>query len=176
MLKREISILQKTYQDYVDDYRGYLRFRGYGTHLNDWVFIKRGFIECWWEPGFHRFWQIWNPGIGYFTYKFYLFLGGNKRQNLATITAFVINGLIHNIAVIPFLQRWDFPLPFTYFCFGLLTVGFRWLDRHTNLEKMPDICHLCINIGLVILSFKFGFYINNHLIARLLLRPSVANT
>lgn len=176
MLKQRISGLQAAYLRYVDDYREYLRLRGFGTHINDWFFVKRGFVECWWEPGFHCFWQVWNPGISYFTYKFYLLLGGNKRQNRATITAFVINGLVHNLVVIPILQRWDFPLPFTFLCFGLLTVGFRWLGRHIDLKKLPDICHLCINIGLVMLSFKIGFYINNHLNANPLLCPSEANT
>jgi hypothetical protein len=171
MLKRWISSLQTAYQRYVIDYKEYLRLRDFGTHINDWFFVKRGFVECWWQPGFHRFWQAWNPGISYFTYKFYLFLGGNKRQNLATIIVFLVNGLIHNLVVIPFLKRWDFPLPFTFLCFGLLTVCFRWLDRHTNLEKLPDICHLCINVGLVILSFKFGFYVNDHVVSILFTCP-----
>lgn len=167
MLKRQISGMLRVYQRYVDDYRDYLQLRGFGTHINDWIFVKRGFIECWWEPGFHRFWQLWNPGIGYFTYKFYLSMGGNKRHNLGTIIVFVINGLIHNLVIMPILNHWDFPLPFTFFCFGFCTVGFRLLDRHINLEKLPDICHLCINVGLVILSFKFGFYIDDHIVAQL---------
>lgn len=167
MLKQWISGLPRVSQRYVDDYKKYLRLRGFGTHINDWIFVKRGFIECWWEPGFHHFWQVWNPGIGYFTYKFYIRLGGNKRQDLGTIAIFLINGLIHNLVAMLFLKKWDFPLPFTFLSFGLFTVGFRWLDRYTNLKKLPEICHLCINVGLVILSFKFGFYINNHIVTQL---------
>lgn len=55
------------YDDYVEDYKSYLQLRGFGDHHDDWYFVKRGFLECWFAPGFHRFWQTWNPGIGYFT-------------------------------------------------------------------------------------------------------------
>lgn len=145
---------------WVSDYKQYLLMRGYQGHVNDWFFVKRGFIECWSAPGFHRFWQVWNPGIGYFTYKIYLPFRRNNRQNLGTIMTFLINGLIHNIVIIPFMRRWDFPLPFTFLCFGLFTVGFRWLNQFINLKKLPGICHLLINIGLILTSFKIGFELN----------------
>jgi hypothetical protein len=167
IFKTTTWITQK-YASWVSDYKRYLLLRGYQGHVNDWFFVKRGFIECWWEPGFHRFWQAWNPGISYFTYKLYLSLGGNKRKDLGTIMAFLINGLFHNIVVIPFLGRWDFPLPFTFLCFGLLTVGFRRLDRYFNLEKLPGICYLFINVGAVLISFEIGFQINRMLFHELL--------
>jgi hypothetical protein len=160
--------LTQKYASWVSDYKRYLMLRGYQGHVNDWFFVKRGFIECWFEPGFHRFWQVWNPGIGYFTYKLYLSIGGNNRQGLGTITTFLINGLIHNIVVIPFLRRWDFPLPFTFLCFGLLTVGFNWLARHIDLKKLPWICHMFINVGAVLVSFEIGFRINRLLVHELL--------
>ena len=160
--------LTQKYTSWVSDYKRYLLLRGYQGHVNDWFFFKRSFLECWWQPGFHRFWQIWNPGISYFTYKLYLSLGGNKRRALGTITAFLINGIVHNLVVIPFLGRWDFPLPFTFLCFGLLTVGFNWLDGHINLQKLPWICHLFINVGLVLVSFEIGFQSNRLLVHELL--------
>lgn len=167
MLNQRILDLQEFHKRYVDDYKAYLGMRGFGTHINDRSFAMRGFVTCWWEPGFHRFWQSWNPGIGYLTYKFYLLLGGKKHQNLATIATFLVNGLLHNLVVIPFVKRCDFPLPFTFLCFALFTVGFRWLDNYIDLEKLPDICHLCLNVGLVILSFEFGFYVDDHIVASL---------
>lgn len=153
--------IERSYQHYVGDYKQYLRLRGYGDHLNDRAFFKRSFLECWLETGFHRFWQVWNPGIGYFVYKLYIVFGGNKRKAPATIAAFLINGLIHNLVVILFMRRWDFPLPFTFLSFGVFTVVFRWLDRFVEMDKLPRVLHLAINVGLVVISFDFGFAMND---------------
>jgi D-alanyl-lipoteichoic acid acyltransferase DltB (MBOAT superfamily) len=104
---------------------------------------------------------VWNPGIGYFAYKFYIFLGGNRRKNFATVAAFVLNGLIHNLVVSLLFWRWDFPLPFTFLSFGIFTLIFRWLDTFVEMQKLPTVLHLVVNVGLVILSFDFGFAMND---------------
>lgn len=155
--------LASSYQQYVRDYKQYLGLRGFGDHVNDRVFVKRGFLECWLQPGFHHFWQVWNPGIGYFTYKMYLSFGGKDRQSMATIAAFLVNGLIHNFLISLLLWRWDFPLPFTFTLFGFLTVISRWLERPMKMNKWPKIFHLALNIGLVILGFDFGFFMDEYL-------------
>jgi hypothetical protein len=149
------------YRCYVADYRRYLVLRGYGEHLHDWAFVQRGFLLCWLEPGFHRFWQQWNPGIGYFAYRVYLLLGGRKRQNWATVGSFLVNGLVHNLIGSLLVQRWTFPLPFTFLAFGLLAVISRQLDRYVQWNKWPGILHLAINTGLVAASFAFGFRMAN---------------
>ena len=149
------------YYAYVSDYKQYLKLRGFGNHIHDRFFVERGFLECWLLPGFHRFWQTWNPGIGYFAYKVYLACGGKNRKNLATIVAFLVNGLVHNLIVSLIVWRWDFPLPFTFTLFGILTIVSRWLDSHINMRKWPKILHLVLNVGLVILSFDFGFGMND---------------
>ncbi len=151
----------RSYNQYVLNYKQYLKLRGFGNHVNDWVFVRRGFLECWLEPGFHRFWQIWNPGIGYFTYRLYLKFGGKKRRNTATLAVFLVNGLLHNLVISLLFWRWDFPLPFTFSLFGILAVIFRWLDGHVNMTNWPRICHLALNVGLVILAFDFGFFMND---------------
>ena len=153
--------LTRPYHAYVRDYKQYLKLRGFGNHIHDRFFVKRGFLECWLQPGFHRFWKVWNPGIGYFTYRLYLYFGGKDRRNAATIAAFIVNGLIHNLIISLLLWRWDIPLPFTFTLFGFLTVLSRWLDRPIKMKQWPRICHLALNSGLVILSFDFGFFMND---------------
>lgn len=152
---------QLSYQRYVANYKNYLKMRGYGDHMSDWFFIKRGFLECWLEPGFHRFWRLWNPGIGYFAYRLYIIFGGKRRKTRATLAAFVLNGLIHNLAISLLLWRWDFPLPFTFLSFGIFTITFKFFDQHVKLERMPKVFHLVVNIVLVIVSFDFGFAMND---------------
>ena len=166
-----IQELQTSYDQYVCNYKQFLKLRGFGDHVNDWYFVKRGYLECWLQPGFHRYWQTWNPGIGYFAYEVYLFCGGKYRQNIATLAAFLVSGLVHNFVVSLIFWRWDFPLPFTFTLFGILTIAFRWLDGHTNMKQWPRIYHLVLNITLVIISFDFGFRMNNLLHTILLPRP-----
>jgi len=164
------SNFRVVYHQYVCDYKQYLKLRGFGEHVNDWVFVKRGFLEPWLQPGLHRFWRVWNPGIGYFAYKVYLFCGGKNKRITATISAFLVNGLVHNLIVSLILWRWEFPLPFTFTLFGVLTIVSKWLDRHINMDQWPRVFHLAVNVSLVILSFDFGFRMNDLLRSTLLSR------
>ena len=148
------------YNQYVWDYKQYLKSHGFKNHVHDKFFIKRAFIECWLQPGFHCFWKTWNPGIGYFAYKLYLYFGGNTNRKTATMIAFLINGLIHNLLVSLFWSRCDFPLPFTFAFFGFLTIISRYLDIPLKMSRWPKVIHLGINVGLIILGFDCGFFIN----------------
>ena len=150
---------------YAHRYIAYARLRGFKS-FNDWAYHRRGFIECWAEPGFHKFWQVWNPGIGYFTYKLFLRLGGKglgirRRQNQNIILTFLLNGIAHNLIVMTFMCRPSIPLPFTFLAFGAFTVLFRELGRIIDLNTWPKLIHLAINFGLVIVSFEFGFRIDD---------------
>jgi len=155
------SRLACAYHSYVSDYKRYLKRRGFGDHIHDSFFVNRGFLECWLQPGFHHFWQVWNPGIGYFAYKLYLAFGGKNRRSIATVASFLVNGLVHNLVISLLLWRWDFPLPFTFTLFGFLTVISRWLEAPMRMSKWPRVCHLALNIGLVILGFDFGFFMDD---------------
>ncbi len=150
------------YDDYVEDYKSYLQLRGFGDHHDDWYFVKRGFLECWFAPGFHRFWQTWNPGIGYFTYRLYLWLigkgfGGKHKRNLAILLTFLINGIIHNLVAIAILPQWSLPLPFTFLALGVFTVISSALEEKLHFMRWPMIFHFAVNAFLIIIAFEFGF-------------------
>jgi hypothetical protein len=158
--------LNQSYQRYVIDYRQYLRLHGFGDHIHDWDFAKRAFIDCWFEPGFHNFWRAWNPGISYFCFRLYLLLGGKERRELATISVFVLCGILHNLVALPFVSCWSLPLPFTFLSFGVLTVLSQRLGSIFKQERFPAIVNAALNIALVIASFEFGFRMNEALILR----------
>jgi hypothetical protein len=158
--------LYQSYQRYVSDYEQYLRMRGFGDHVHDRVFVNRAFIKCWTEPGFHNFWRAWNPGISYFGFRFYLLLGGKERRDLATISVFVLCGILHNLVALPFVRCWSLPLPFTFLSFGVLTILSQRLESIFRQERFPAIVNAAINIALVIASFEFGFRMNDALILR----------
>jgi hypothetical protein len=160
MLKRRISVLLDFYPRYVDDYRSYLRLRGFGDHENDWVFVKRGFLTCWMEAGFHRFWRSWNPGIGYFTFWIYKALGGSRRRDAATIITFLINGIIHNLVGCLLVRRWAITMVVTFLSFGFLTVLSRRLELVVRWSRWPRSLNLMLNVALVLLSFDLGFRVD----------------
>ena len=102
------------YDDYVERYASYARMRGFGSELNDWAYHRRGFIECWAQPGFHRFWQVWNPGISYFVYRLFIRLGGRRRLEIGDDLGFDSS---------PYLQQQRWPMPVNVALNVLLVIG-----------------------------------------------------
>jgi len=146
------------------DYKRFARIRGFRS-FNDWPYHRRSFIECWAEPGFHRFWQVWNPGIAWFAYRLFLLLGGRKRWVWPTFATFVLNGLLHTLVVVPFTRTWSTTIIVTFACFGILTVASRYLARFLRQDTWPVIVNVTVNVLLVIASFDLGFRANRLLMA-----------
>ena len=154
--------LKHAYAEYVKRYERYVRLRGFTTTINDWPYVKRSFITCWMEPGFHRFWQVWNPGISYFTWRLFLLLGGKRHWTMATLGTFLINGLVHTMIVAPFLG-WGWSFIMTFLICGILTVLSRRLRSFLQQRKWPAILNMTVNVYLVILSFDLGFKLDRSL-------------
>jgi len=134
--------------------------RGFNSELNDWPFVRRSFIACWAEPGFHRFWRVWNPGISYFVYRIFVRLGGRKRRDRATVAAFLINGFLHNFVAFPFLWRWSWVLPIAFLFFGVITVLNRKAEPWLRQDRWPWLVNAVLNVGLVITGFDLGFLLD----------------
>ena len=148
------------YARYVKRYQAYLQQRGYGDHLNDGPFFIRSFLTCWAEPGFHRFWRVWNPGISYFVFRLYRALGGKRHRVPATLGAFEACGIAHVLVVYPFLRRWSLVLPVTFLCFGVLTLVSRGLEQVLRQERWPAVVNVAVNAGLIMVSYDLGFRID----------------
>lgn len=157
MRRRRGSGWRGRHQRWVERYVAFARFRGFTTEINDWPYVRRSFLECWAEPGFHRFWRVWNPGIANFVYRLYLRLGGHRHRDLATLGAFLGCGLGHWLVVLPVIQRWTWMLPTTFLAFGVFTVLSRRLAPWLRQERWPPAFNVAVNVGLVILSFDLGF-------------------
>lgn len=153
------SLFRASYDRWVADYRRFARMRGFET-FNDWPYHRRGFIECWWAPGFHRFWQLWNPGIAYFVYRLFIRLGGRRRWVVPTLLSFVLNGLIHTVVFWPFAGRWSYTLVVAFTGFGVLTVASRLLEPVLRQERWARIVNLLINVFFVAGCFDLGFRVD----------------
>lgn len=140
-------------------YRDFARQRGFPT-FNDWPYHRRSFLECWAEPGFHRFWRVWNPGIAYFVHRFFLRLGGRRRWALPTVASFIACGVAHTLVVTPFFGRWSYTVVTAFAGFGVLTVLSRCLAPWLRQERWPVSLNVLVNVGLVLASFDLGFRVD----------------
>jgi hypothetical protein len=143
----------------VHRYIAYTRTRGFKS-FNDGPYHIRGFVTCWAEPGFHKFWQIWNPGIAYFVYCLYIGFGGRKHRIVGTLISFIICGLAHTIIVLPFIQKWSYTVIVAFGCFGILTIISRYLESILKQKNWPVIINVLVNAGLVIFCFDIGFRVD----------------
>ena len=159
MSKGLLRALKEIRRRWEDDYRRYAVMRRFRT-FNDWPYHRRGFLECWVEPGFHRFWQVWNPGIAYFVYRTFIALGGRRHWVLSTLASFFLCGFAHTVLVAPFFGRWSHAVIVAFTCFGLLTVISRVLAPTLRQDRWPKGINLAINVGLVIGSFDVGFRVD----------------
>jgi len=154
-----VERLRGRYREWTIDYQRFARSRGFET-FNDWPYHRRGFLECWAEPGFHRFWQVWNPGIAYFVYRSYLALGGRRRWAAPTVLAFGLCGLAHTVVVAPLVQRWSWSLIVAFGLFGLLTILSRRLAGVLRQDRWPLAANVLLNAGLVAACFDAGFRVD----------------
>jgi D-alanyl-lipoteichoic acid acyltransferase DltB (MBOAT superfamily) len=152
--------LHARYRAWVEDYARYARMRGFTTEINDWPYVRRSFLECWAEAGFHRFWQVWNPGISYFVYRLFLRFGGRRRWVVPTLLAFFVNGLIHNMAGVLLVGHWSVMFVVTFTCCGVLTVLSRYLAPILHQRRWPKALNTAVNVALVIASFDLGFRVD----------------
>lgn len=136
--------------------RTYVEKRGYAS-LHDRPFFKRAFLLCWAEPGFHRFWRVWNPGISCFVFKLYCRLRGSFGRDPATVLAFVANGFVHNAVACPLMGRWSWTIPVAFLFFGASTVLSRRLEGFLRQESWPWPLNVLVNVGLVCLCMDLGF-------------------
>ena len=148
------------YRRWVKDYARYARMRGFKSKTNDWPYVRRSFLECWAAPGFHRFWQIWNPGIAYFVHRLYLRLGGRRHWTMPTLGAFLGCGLAHALVAAPFAGRWPHQPVVAFACFGVLTVLSRRLAPYLRQDRWSWVFNAVLNIGLVCGSFDLGFRVD----------------
>jgi hypothetical protein len=143
----------------------YLAFRGYSTPITSpWPFFKRGFIDCWTEPGFNKFWRVWNPPFGYLTYLFYRFLGGKRYRIPATLITFMASGFaFHDSVGLIFFNHFTLRNTICFFLFGLFTLLDYYFADLLRRDSWPKLANLILNGLLVWFSFYFGTILNMRL-------------
>ena len=141
---------------YQQRYREYLSLRGYNPDSGKRSVLKRALFESWAEPGFHRFWQVWNPGIGYLLFRLYLLLGGRQRRTLTTVVVFLVCGFLHDVAVMIMFRQPFLAFSCAFLCFGLLTVASRGFEPQLRQDRWPVLANVAVNVLLVAVSVHAG--------------------
>jgi len=140
------------------EFQRFLHRRGYRASTG-WPFFRRAFLECWAEPGFHRFWRVWNPGLGFLVFRLYRALGGYRAGPHTKVLAFLASGIAHNLLVFPFLG-WSFALPVAFSLFGCLAAAGPRLSRVVRQDRWPPALNVLVNAGVVLACFASGFRVD----------------
>jgi hypothetical protein len=137
-------------------YREYLLLRGYDPRSSKWSTLKRALIESWAEPGFHKFWKVWNPGIGYLLFRLYLFLGGKQKRTSSTLLVFLVCGFLHDVVVMVIFRHPFLAFSGAFLCFGLLAIISRGLETWFRQERWLMLINVAVNVSFVALSVHAG--------------------
>jgi hypothetical protein len=135
-----------------DGYNQYLIFRKYDPSSSKLIILKRALIDSWGEPGFHRFWQVWNPGIGHLLYRFYRLLGGNRNRLIATMLVFMLCGILHDMMVMLIFRRPFVAFTTAFILFGILALINRAIEPILDQEKWPKWLNTISNVSCLAVS------------------------
>lgn len=135
-------------------YEAYLVLRGYDPSAGKLRILKRALVDSWGEPGFHRFWRVWNPGVGHLLYRLYLLLGGNRLRPVAISLVFLLCGFAHDVAVMLIFRRPFVAFTAAFSLCGMLTVVTRSLERRLRQERWPRWLNACANVALLAVSIS----------------------
>ena len=130
------------------------------------------FSRAFTSSNFTRFWQYWNPFVGYFLgYFCYAPLRRFAPRSLCLIATFALNGVLHDLVYVwPWgfarTRRLPFPFPIFTLCLVLIAVNILIAERYrltlANLSlPMHVACHLVAFVG------PFAFSIGILLLTRL---------
>ncbi len=139
----------------------YLVRRGYDLNRGTGRFLKRLFLESWQQAGFHRFWRVWNPLYGFFLYRLYLLLGGNRNRVVATLVVFASCGFfLHDLVSLLLFGVFSFVCTLGFFLYGVLSLASARLQVLLRQKRWPPLANAAVNVGLVVAGLWAGVRLN----------------
>ncbi len=112
--------------------------------------LRRLFLDSWVQPGFHRFWQVWNPVYGYFLFLIYRALGGSRRPLVAGISVFVFCGFIlHDLPIQLVTGEPRIVCTVAFLNWGVFAFLSRKLGPVLGFDRWSRVANLCVNVILI---------------------------
>ena len=123
-------------------------------------------VECWAEPGFHRFWRVWNPLYGFYLHKLYVALGGRDRPITSALAVFVFCGFVlHDLLGLLTTGRFSLSTTFSFVFFGLAALLNRQVAARLGQDRWHRAANVALNLTLIV-----GLTLAGMLLSHLLLR------
>lgn len=139
-----------------ESYNRYLTLRGYNPSSNKLAILKRALVDSWGEPGFHRFWRVWNPGVGHLLFRLYCILGGKRKRSIVTLLVFVLCGVMHDVLVMVIFRRPFCAFTATFAVCGILAMINRRLEMILCQERWPKAVNALVNVSCLAFSIYAG--------------------
>ena len=132
--------------------------RGYKYPLQSGDLLLRWWFLSFAQPGFHRFWRVWNPLLGYLLFLFYVALGGKKRPFIATFVVFSCCGFVfHDLLTLKDAIELDMTISFMIW--AVLCDLSRRYQLHKIQEKWPWIANAMVNALLLYCGKEAGSFL-----------------
>ncbi|MEC7987793.1 MAG: hypothetical protein VX278_21675 [Myxococcota bacterium] len=132
--------------------------RGYKHPLQTKDLLIRWWFLSFTQPGFHRFWRVWNPLLNYALFLFYIILGGNKRPFLAGFVVFTSCGfLLHDLLTLKEVIELDMTISFMIW--AILCDLSRRYKLHKIQAKWPWIANVLVNVFLLVFGKQAGLFL-----------------
>jgi hypothetical protein len=136
----------------------YLVARGFDARSGA-AFYRRMFLTPFGEPGFHRFWRLWNPFFGYGLQKLYVALGGKKRPMTSSFVVFAACGfLLHDLLVLIVMSRLSLASTLAFVAFWALSVTNRALEPRLRQDLWPRTANAALNVSCLAIGLMAGGY------------------
>ncbi len=112
--------------------------------------LRRMFFDSWVQPGFHCFWQVWNPVYGYFLFLLYRVLGGSRRPFVAGISVFIFCGFIlHDLPIGLVTGEPKIACTIAFLNWGVFAFLSRKLGTVLKFDSWPRVANLSVNVFLI---------------------------
>lgn len=135
----------------------YLRLRGFDPAAGWRAFVSRMLFASWAQPGFRRFWQVWNPFCGFFLFRFYLALGGRRARPAATLAVFACSGfVVHDLIAIALFRRFVLGFTTAFFLYAVFALVSARLEEEGRSRTRPPAVRALSNAALVALGLLAG--------------------
>jgi hypothetical protein len=144
-------------------FEAYLLARGFDSRHRP-AFFRRMFVTPFGEPGFHRFWRLWNPFFGYGLSKLYVALGGRRRPLLASFVVFAACGFfLHDLLTLATTRRLSLASTGAFVIFWFLTAVSRALEPRLRQASWPRGANAALNVGCLLVGLAGGAYMTTRL-------------
>jgi hypothetical protein len=142
----------------------FLQKRGFDVRTRG-AFLRRMFVTCWGEPGFHLFWRLWNPLYGYGLFRLYLLLGGARRPLVASLIVFASCGFfLHDLPVAASTHRLGITTTLSFVVFWALASISRALSPRLGQQTWARSANAAMNVACVVAGLSIGALVGARLL------------